>query len=300
MPRRRVPLFVPLDAVRTLASKQVLADPGLRCAGREIAYATRTPDGPATVVIAQRESALDVEAWGPGADLLLERLPALVGLEDVGADDFTPASEPLRTLRRRHPGLRLPRTGAVLETLVPAVLGQQVSGKEAGRSLLRLTRALGQPAPGPAGLDLWLPPSAATLAGLGYEQLHRFGVERRRADIVREVARRHSRLEEVAALDREAAWRRLLAIRGVGPWTAALVMRTVRGDADAVPLGDYNLPSLVAWNLAGERRADDRRMLELLAPHAGHRARVVQLLQVAGSAPPRRGPRLPLRAIDRS
>jgi 3-methyladenine DNA glycosylase/8-oxoguanine DNA glycosylase len=300
MPRRRLPLDEPLDAVRTLASKKLLADPGLRRAGRSIAYASRTPLGAGALVVEQRDDALEAEAWGPGAEILLERLPALVGLEDREAAGFAPTGEPLRSLRRRHPGLRLPRTGAVIETLVPAVLAQKVPGKEASHGLLRLTRAYGERAPGPAALDLWLMPSPETLAALPYEAFHPFGVERRRADLVRAVSRRHRWLEQTLELDREGAWRRLVSIPGVGPWTAAQVMRVARGDADTVPVGDYNLPSLVAWNLAGERSAGDSRMLELLAPYEGHRARVVQLLQLGGHRPPRRGPRLPFRAIERS
>jgi 3-methyladenine DNA glycosylase/8-oxoguanine DNA glycosylase len=188
----------------------------------------------------------------------------------------------------------------VIETLVPAILGQKVLGKEASYSLLRLTQAFGEPAPGPDGLDLWLIPAPETLAGLGYEQYHPFGVERRRAELIRTVARRHRRLEQTLELDGENARRRLGSIPGIGPWTTALVMRVAHGDADAVPVGDYHLPALVAWNLTGKRRADDERMLELLEPYRGHRARVLQLLHLEGDQPPRRGPRLPFRSIERS
>src|SRR4029453_406544 len=46
------------------------------------------------------------------------------------------------------------------------------------------------------------------------------------------------------------------------------------GDPDAVPVGDFHLPHLVAGALAGEPRGTDERMLEPLAPFAGHRRRV--------------------------
>jgi 3-methyladenine DNA glycosylase/8-oxoguanine DNA glycosylase len=69
------------------------------------------------------------------------------------------------------------------------------------------------------------------------------------------------------------------------------------GDADAVSVGDYHLPSLVAWALAGETDADDARMLELLEPFRGQRARVIRLIVAGGGGPPRRGPRMPLRSI---
>ncbi len=93
------------------------------------------------------------------------------------------------------------------------------------------------------------------------------------------------------------AFARLTALPGVGPWTAAEVARVALGDTDAVSVGDYHLPHQVAWALAGEPRADDDRMLELLEPYRGHRARVVRLIEAAGILAPRHGPRRPLRAI---
>jgi len=69
------------------------------------------------------------------------------------------------------------------------------------------------------------------------------------------------------------------------------------GDPDAVPWGDYNLPSVVAWNLAREPRADDARMAELLEPYAGQRGRVVRLIKLGGSMPPKWGPRSDVRDI---
>ena len=72
----------------------------------------------------------------------------------------------------------------------------------------------------------------------------------------------------------------------------------VLGDADAVSVGDYHLPHTVSWALAGEARGSDERMLELLEPYRGHRGRVIRLLEAAGIAAPRRGPRLRLRTLD--
>jgi 3-methyladenine DNA glycosylase/8-oxoguanine DNA glycosylase len=92
---------------------------------------------------------------------------------------------------------------------------------------------------------------------------------------------------------------RLRSLAGVGAWTSAEVRRVALGDADAVSVGDYHLPHMVAWTLAGEPRADDDRMLELLEPFPGHRGRVVRLIELGGRAAPRRGPRMPLRRIAR-
>jgi 3-methyladenine DNA glycosylase/8-oxoguanine DNA glycosylase len=96
------------------------------------------------------------------------------------------------------------------------------------------------------------------------------------------------------------AHRRLQAFRGVGPWTAAHVAVVALGDPDAVPIGDYNLPHSVGFALEGTPRSTDERMLELLEPYRGHRARVIRLIGVAGITAPRFGPRLPLRNFARS
>ena len=63
------------------------------------------------------------------------------------------------------------------------------------------------------------------------------------------------------------------------------------GDPDAVPVGDYHHPNTVAWALAGEPRADDDRMLELLEPYRGQRGRVLWALTSAAGPAPKYGPR---------
>ena len=91
---------------------------------------------------------------------------------------------------------------------------------------------------------------------------------------------------------REDADRRLRSVPGVGVWTAAEVRQRALGDVDAVSVGDFHLCRQVGWVLAGEERADDARMLELLEPYRGHRYRVCRLVELSGLAPERRGPRL--------
>lgn len=86
---------------------------------------------------------------------------------------------------------------------------------------------------------------------------------------------------------------------GIGPWTAAEVALRALGDRDAVSVGDFHLPNLVCWVLAGEPRGDDARMLELLEPYRGQRGRVIRLLEASGLRSPRYGPpRSPRSAND--
>ena len=84
---------------------------------------------------------------------------------------------------------------------------------------------------------------------------------------------------------------KLELLRGIGPWTIGSVMASALADPDAVAVGDFHLKNVVAFNLAGEARGTDERMLELLAPYAGQRGRVIRLLLLDGHRPPSFGPR---------
>jgi len=210
-------------------------------------------------------------------------------------DSFAPAHPLLRELHRRYAGLRILRTEAVFETLVPTVLEQKVPGAEAVHAYRRLISRLGEPAPGP--VPLVVPPSPERLSTTPYWTFHEFGVERRRAEVIQSAAQRASRLEALCALPLDGAYRKLRGLPGIGPWSAAEIGAIAFGDPDAVSVGDYHLPHLVSWVLRRQPRGSDELMLELLEPYRGHRARVIRLLMLSGLQPPRYGPRLPLRRI---
>ena len=298
-------------------------DPALRTdAAGAIWRACRTPDGPATVQVTARTGAatpawrggsggssprgptlVDATAWGAGAGWLLDALPALLGADDR-PEDFVPGHPVLRAAARRHPAVRIGRSGLVMEALVPAVLEQKVVGMEATRAWRMLLWRFGEPAPGPCPPGphppgphppgLRVPPDAATWASIPSWEWHRAGVEAVRARVIAAAARVAAKLEEVTTMGSDEADRRLRAIPGIGPWTSAEVRQRACGDADALSVGDYHLPSIVGWALAG-RPVDDAEMLELLAPYPGHRHRASILAGLAGAGPPRRGPRMAVR-----
>ena len=297
MSRRTIRPRLPVDLHLTLGPLgHGRGNPSMRFEAGTVWRATRTPQGPVTTHLRVEGPSIVVRAWGPGAEWALEAAPALVGDGD-DEDGFVAHHPIVGELRRRLAGLRMPRTSAVVEALVPTILEQKVVGREAKRSYARLVRALSDPAPGPG--RLLLPPDPARLAATPYYAFHPFGIERRRADTVRLSCRHARRLEEAAGMTPADARRRLTAVPGVGPWTAAEVARAALGDADAVSEGDYHLPHQVAWALAGEARADDARMLELLEPYRGHRGRVIRLIEASGLGPPRFGPRMPLQNVAR-
>ncbi|HYN70795.1 MAG TPA: DNA-3-methyladenine glycosylase 2 family protein, partial [Candidatus Eisenbacteria bacterium] len=165
MAQLTIPIDRPLDLIGTLGPLvRGRGDPTIRLGGRAVARTSRTAQGPAAIAIEVVGNEIRAEAWGPGAGRLLEELPGFLGLDD-DAGGFDPSLHPLvAQLARRRPGIRLGRTGAVLESLVPAVLEQRITGTEAWRGFRGLVLAHGEPAPGPLGLRL--PPTAEVLAGL--------------------------------------------------------------------------------------------------------------------------------------
>ena len=287
----------PLDLVRSLGPLvRGNGDRTIRLARDRAWWATRTADGPATVRLTLDGRRLQADGWGAGADAALHRVPRLFG---TGTDALAETADArIAGLSRRRPGVRILRTGAVMESLVAAILEQKVTGTEAHRAWHGLVRRYGEPAPGPAEVGLRLLPAPATLAALPYWAYHPLGVERRRADLIRAVARQASIFEGLVDAPLPTAYARLQGVPGIGPWTAAEVGVRALGDIDAVSVGDFHLPHLVAYALAGEPRATDTRMLELLEPYRGRRALVVRLLELSGVRAPRYGPRLAPRRIE--
>jgi 3-methyladenine DNA glycosylase/8-oxoguanine DNA glycosylase len=277
----------------------VKRDPTLSYANDGVWFATRTPDGPGTLHLAREAGALRATTYGPGAEWLLDRADAIAGLrDDVSEFPSIASRHPLiRQLARTFDGLRFPSTGRIFHHLVPAIIGQKVSGKEAYLGYARMLRHFAsEPAPGP-NPKLRLPPDPEAVAATPYWVFHPFGIEQKRADTLRRAAARAASLEGSA--DSAEATARLTALPGIGVWTAAETVRVTFGDPDAVSVGDYHIKNIVAFALTGAPRGTDEHMLELLEPFAGHRGRVCQLLQAAGIAAPRYGPRMPLRSFAR-
>lgn len=252
--------------------------------------ATRTPDGPATLRLTPGPR-VTATAWGGGAEWALERLPALLGGEDR-PEEFTPRHRLIAEARRAHPGLRLIRTGLVLESLIPSVLEQKVTTEEAHRSWRLLLRRFGEAAPGPHP-ELRVMPDRRGWLRIPSWEWHRAGVDGKRSATVLRAVRLAPRLEQAAAMELPDALRRLQAVPGVGPWTAAETLQRSNGDPDAVTVGDLHLPGIVGHALADERDADDARMLELLEPYPGQRHRATRFVSLAGRIPARRAPRMP-------
>jgi 3-methyladenine DNA glycosylase/8-oxoguanine DNA glycosylase len=284
---------VPVDVRRTLAPlRRGRGDPTHRVTEDGAVWRTSAmATGPVTYRIAQRSlREIEAQAWGAGAAELVAGLPDLLGGRDL-AEDFDPRHPLLVETARRVPGLRVPRTGRVVEALVPAVLEQKVTGREARDAFRRLVARFGATAPGPAPDGMRVPPSAQVWRSVPSWEWHRAGVDPKRSRTVCLAMRCAARLEQAVGMAPDDASRRLSAVPGIGAWTVAEIAQRALGDSDALSVGDYHLSAYVGWALAG-RPLDDDGMVELLEPWRPHRYRVVRLLESSGFARPRFGPRV--------
>ncbi len=284
-----------LDLRRTvLYQRRGGGDPTMTADGAVIWRASRTPDGVATLAV--RETGPGVvcgAAWGPGASWALDQLPTLCGHDD-DPEGFDPTGHALvADAAHRHPGLRIGRTDLVFDALAASIIEQKVTAQQAFAAWRRLVTWFGERAPGPTPRPMFAPPSIDRWRRIPSWAFHRAGLEPPQSRAVVEAARRGDSIVRAvtAAADGPAREAVLTTLRGVGVWTAAETRIRAFGDPDAVSVGDLHLCHEVGYALTGQR-VDDDGMLELLAPWAGHRQRVIRLIGASGVREPRRAPRL--------
>ncbi len=268
-------------------------DPTHRLLGDTHWRGVRTPLGPATLALEgrAREGTVRARAWGPGAAWALDSVPALLGADD-DLRGFEPRHPLVAEAWRRHPHWRQGRTGLVMESLVPAIVEQKVTGQEAFAGFRMLVHRYGERAPGPGGeLRLWVQPSPETLRGVPSWEWLRMHIDPARSRAIVTAARVADSLERTVGLPGEEVDRRLRSLPGIGVWTAAEVRQRAHGDADAVSFGDYHVAKDVGHVLAG-REFDDAELEEFLEPWRPHRNRVPTLLGLAGLHRPRHGARM--------
>ncbi len=255
----------------------------------------RTPQGPTTLAVRPLAAAGEVRAsaWGPGADWVLDGLPTLLGADD-DPTGFLVHHETLEAPARTYGDWRVPRTRLVVESLVPAVIEQKVTGKEAFRAQRLLVREHGDVAPGPgAALGLRVFPTVERMRRVPSWRWLQYGVDHSRSTTLQRALQVAGALERLVDVPPAEADRRLRTVPGIGVWTSAEVRARALGDADAVSFGDYHVAKDIGWALTGTP-VDDAELAVLLEPYAGHRLRVQVMLGMAGLRRPRRGPRMTL------
>ena len=174
----------------------------------------------------------------------------------------------------KAPGQRIPRTVDEAELAVRAVLGQQVSTKAARTHAARLVTAYGRPLNDPAGALTHTFPSVEELAEI--DPVHLAVPKARQQTLSALIS---GLADGSVVLDSGSDWgsarRQLLALPGIGPWTAEVISMRGLGDPDAFPASDLGL-RMTAKQLGFP--ADERSLLEHSARWRPWRSYAVQHL----------------------
>ena len=155
---------------------------------------------------------------------------------------------------RRTPGLRVIQAATVFEALTWAIIGQQINLPFA----IALRRSFIQQAGRPHPDGLWCYPEAPDVARLDIEQLTSRKFSRAKADallrLARLVADGELSLDPTPEGGLAATAARLLAIKGIGPWTVNYAMLRGYGDPDCSLHGDVAVRSAIGRLLGLETR----------------------------------------------
>ncbi|SEB43129.1 DNA-3-methyladenine glycosylase II [Paramicrobacterium humi] len=240
----RLPFTPPYDAAALLAAQRVHAVTGLdepyEPDAASITRSIRTADGPAVIRARFGDDLVDLDATVPIDDDLTARVRRWLDLDVDPRSVLTALGEDpvLGTLIDRRPGLRILGHLDDFEAASFAVLGQQVSLAAARTFQRRFVVAYGDPV---AGTDYRAFPTARAIAALDVLRVREaIGLTRSRAATLHAVA---VALADGLAFDGEPGLvrERLLALPGIGPWTADYLAVRAVGDRDAFPVGDLVL-----------------------------------------------------------
>lgn len=153
---------------------------------------------------------------------------------------------------RRTPGYRPPMNPAVAESLVSAVCSQQVNMRWAATTLARLVERYGTVVE-LDGVQVWRFPEAAILAEADPADIRAMQLTTRKSEYIVGLARaiRDGDLDGIEDESNEGAIRRIVAIRGLGRWTAEWFLARCLARPDAVPAGDLGVRKVVSRYVAG-------------------------------------------------
>ncbi len=275
---------------RTIAADRTTPPTVVRRTARSGA-ASAPPRAPTTLRIEAdpADGTVTGEAWGDGAEWVLDRLPRMLGADD-DPTGFEPLHKPIADAWRRYPHWRLGATDLVMESLVPTIIEQKVTGQEAFGAFqrdgapLRRARAGTAERAGPARAAVG-PADSRTAARDPVVGVA--AAAGRRGAVAPDPARGPGRL--VAGAGRPGG------AGGVRPAACARCRASACGPAPRCASGRWATPTRsasatttsppnIGYVLTGEP-VDDEGLAALLEPYAGHRHRVQRLVELAGLLP---------------
>jgi AraC family transcriptional regulator of adaptative response / DNA-3-methyladenine glycosylase II len=242
----RLPYRAPLDARGLLAFLGRRAVPGVEEL-RDGAYvrSLRLPSGSGTVELRPADGHVQAryrleQLRDLGAAVQRSRTLLDLDSDPQAVCDALGGDAVLGRLVRGAPGRRVPGNVDAHELAIRAVLGQQVSVAGARTLAGRLVASHGEPLERPLGGVTHLFPTAAALARAGSERL---AMPRARGRALRGLCAALAGREIVldAGADRLRARAQLLALPGIGPWTAEYVAMRALRDPDAFMAGDLGV-----------------------------------------------------------
>lgn len=201
-------------------------------------------------------------------------LLALLGLtRDPGPFEKAVASLPrVSALLEGRPALRIPLIPDPFDALLWVIVGQQVNLPFAFTLRRRLVEKAGEP----AGDGLFAPPTPEAVAELEAEDLLRSQFSGRKAEYLigtaRLVAEGQLPLDRLAAASATRIEQELLAVRGLGPWSASYLMMRSFGFEDCVPVGDSGLVRGLMKLYGLPARPDVEETQDLMRPFAPYRS----------------------------
>jgi DNA-3-methyladenine glycosylase II len=179
----------------------------------------------------------------------------------------------LAPLVRRMRGVKPPRYPTLWEACANAIVFQQLSIRAASAIMHRLTVATGQSIQADGVVTpLYLFPTAERFQKEDDKRLRSFGLSANKIATLRRVAE----ATETGALDAATLEQRtsadaaemLCRIKGIGPWTATIVLLRGLGRLDVFPGNDASVASSMAL-IAGSPPPDVHRVLDTLGPQRG-------------------------------
>jgi AraC family transcriptional regulator of adaptative response / DNA-3-methyladenine glycosylase II len=252
----------------------------VRVQGRTLATGVRLGGAPAVLraEIGGGSVQASLEAPGPlpadAAARAHSHLLRMLGLHrDPGPFERRIAATPeLAPLIEGRKGMRIPQIPDPFDALAWVIVGQQITLSFAFTLRERLVRRTGTP----AGGGLYAPPTAEAVANLEVEELLGDQFSRRKAEYLigaaRQIAGGELALDRLGAGSAPRMEAELLAVRGLGPWSANYLMMRCFGFEDCLPVGDAGLVRGLEKFFALPSRPDANATRELMLPFAPYRS----------------------------